>query len=215
MLAGAAAMIFRKGSQRHRVTGNLFVMAMLGLATSGAYLGFSRHQMLNGLMGVLTFYLVTTAWRTARHGDGEAGVFDLGALVVPLAVGATQVAYGVKAASSPTGSLGGYPAAAYFIFGSMSLLLAVGDVRMLVRGGVSGKRRLARHLGRMCLALFIATGSFFLGQQQVFPASLRSRPLLLAAPVILTILLMIFWLVRVRFTKYALGLGLPERRVGS
>jgi hypothetical protein len=65
----------------------------------------------------------------------------------------------------------------------------------------------------MCFALFIATGSFFLGpanrplrllssvglKQQLFPALLRPPVLLLLA--ILPLLLMIFWLLRVRFTK--------------
>jgi len=69
---------------------------------------------------------------------------------------------------------------------------------MLVRGGVSGKQRVARHLSRMCVGLFIATGSFFLGQQQVFPAFVRKSNLLFL-PGILPLILMILWLVRVRF----------------
>jgi hypothetical protein len=34
---------------------------------------------------------------------------------------------------------------------------------MLLRGGVVGTQRVARHLWRMCFGLFIAAGSFFLG----------------------------------------------------
>ena len=51
---------------------------------------------------------------------------------------------------------------------SIPLLAAIGDLRMLLRGGISGTSRITRHLWRMCYGLFIATGSFFLGQQQVF-----------------------------------------------
>ena len=200
LLSGAVAMSFRKGSHRHRVAGNVFVISMLSLSASGAYLGFIKHQMLNGLMGVLTFYLVATAWLTARRRDGEAGIFDLGALMVSLAVGAGLVTYGLEAANSQTGSKDGYPAGAYFTFGSVALLFAAGDVRMLVRGGVSGAQRVARHLGRMCFALFIAAGSLFLGQQQVFPALLRKTNVLFL-PSILPLMLMIIWLFRVRFTK--------------
>jgi hypothetical protein len=47
--------------------------------------------------------------------------------------------------------------------GSVCLLAALGDIRMLVRGGVLGTKRIARHLWRMCFGLFIAAGSFFLG----------------------------------------------------
>ncbi len=58
--------------------------------------------------------------------------------------------YGLEVANSQTGSKDGYPAGAYFIFGSVALLFAAGDVRMLVRGGISGAQRIARHLWRMC-----------------------------------------------------------------
>lgn len=57
-----------------------------------------------------------------------------------------------------------------------------------------------RHLWRMCFGLFIATGSFFLGQQQVFPAVLRGSPLLIVLA-ILPLVFLIFWLFRVRFTN--------------
>src|SRR5947209_14666061 len=100
LLSGAAAMSFRKGSHRHRVAGNVFVISMLGLSASGTYLGFMKHQMLNGMMGVLTFYLVATAWWTVRRGDGEVGIFDLSALMAPLAVGVGLAIYGVEAAHS-------------------------------------------------------------------------------------------------------------------
>src|SRR6202158_4340946 len=110
MLSGTAAMSFRKGSHWHRVAGNVFVIAMLSLAASGTYLGFMKHQILNGLMGILTLYLVATAWWTARRRDGETGIFDLCAVIVPLAVGASLAIYGLEAANRQTGSKGGYPA---------------------------------------------------------------------------------------------------------
>lgn len=46
----------------------------------------------------------------------------------------------------------------------------------------------------------IATGSFFLGQAKVLPESMRIVPLL-AAPVVLVLLPMVYWWVRVSFTK--------------
>ena len=38
---------------------------------------------------------------------------------------------------------------------------------------ISGAQRITRHLWQMCVALFIAAASFFLGQAKVFPASVR------------------------------------------
>ena len=97
----------------------------------------------------------------------------------------------------------------HFIMGSVMLLAAAGDVRMLVRGGVFGAQRIVRHLWRMCFALFIATGSFFLGQQQVFPAFLRKSNVLFV-PALLPLVLLIFWLFRVRFTNTYKRKALPR-----
>jgi hypothetical protein len=52
----------------------------------------------------------------------------------------------------------------------------------------------------MCFGLFFATGSFFLGQQQVFPAFLRGS-ILLTLLALLPFPLMIYWLIRVRFSN--------------
>jgi hypothetical protein len=60
-----------------------------------------------------------------------------------------------------------------------------------------GPARVRRHLWRMCFAMFIATGSFFLGQANVLPEPLRVRPVrtLLAY---LPLMLMFFYLWRYR-----------------
>ena len=78
------------------------------------------------------------------------------------------------------------------------LLASSGDIRMLARGQFSSRQRIARHLWRMCFGLFIATGSFFLGQQQVFPVFLRGS-ILLTLLAVLPFPVMIYWLIRIRF----------------
>lgn len=202
ILTGAVAMCFRKGSRGHVVTGKVFVIAMLCMSAAGAYMAyFVKPNMGNVLGGVMTLYMVATAWATARRRDGETWIFDWGALLVALAFGAVAVTFGFQAAHSQTGLKFGYPPAVYFIWGSVALLSAAGDIRMLVRGGVFfGAQRIVRHLWRMCLGLFIAAASFFLGQQKVFPASLRGVKVWFV-PAFLPLLLMIYWLLRVWFTE--------------
>jgi hypothetical protein len=104
------------------------------------------------------------------------------------------------AAMRPTRLPSDGPTAAYFVFGSIAALAAALDLRLILRHGVFGVQRITRHIWRMCVALLIAAFSFFLGQQQVFPASVRGSPLLLV-PEIAVLGAMIFWLVRVRFNK--------------
>ncbi|WP_157467380.1 hypothetical protein [Edaphobacter aggregans] len=198
MLSGFAAVSFCKGSRWHRVTGNVFVLSMLCLSASGVYLALVKHQPGNVLGGALTFYLVATARVIARRTEAETGIFDWGALLVPLAVAAVSVNYGLEAAHSQTGLSHGYPVGPYLFLGSVALLAAAGDVRMLARGGVSGAQRIARHLWRMCFAWFIASASIFLARPHLFPTVLRRTGALYFLS-ILPLILMIFWLIRVLF----------------
>ena len=76
-----------------------------------------------------------------------------------------------------------------------------------------GAKRIARHLWRMCFGLFIAAGSFFFGPSN-HPLTLLSTvgigkylsPALFGTTLylvltLLPLILLVFWLVRVRFTN--------------
>ena len=158
MLSGAAALSFRKGSPRHALAGKAFVVSMLTMAAAAVYLAVTRHQTGNVLGGVFTFYLVTTAWLTARRKDGETSIFDWFALLLPLAAGIVLWIAGVRAVRHQIWSENGVPVGMNFFMGSVLLLAAAGDIRMLVRGGLFGGQRIVRHLWRMCFGMFIATG---------------------------------------------------------
>src|SRR5215510_8310724 len=213
LLSGAAAMSFRKSSPRHAVAGKVFVLSMLIMAAGAVYLAILRHQSNNVGGGIFTFYLILTAWLTARRTDGETSKFEWAAVLIPLTLGVFTWISGLEKVRSPDPPKDGVPTGMHFFMGSVMLLAAAGDVRMLLRGGVLATKRIARHLWRMCFALFIAAGSFFLGpanrplrllsavglRQQLFRALLREEVLLFLS--ILPLLLLIFWLVRVRFTN--------------
>ncbi len=210
LLSGTVAMSFRKGSRRHGLAGRVFAISMLCMSSTGAYIGFTKSQPTNVLMGCLTFYLVATAWSIAKRPDVKTGPFDWGALLLALTVGAGLVIVGWQAAKTPTGSKDGIPAAICFFWGAVALLFAAGDIRMLVRGGVLGAQRIARHLWRMSFAYLIAVMSFFLGKQNLFPAGLRGSKVFFAPP-IFVLFLMTFWLVRVSFTKAYKSKSMPRR----
>ena len=196
ILSGTAAMSFRKGSPRHALAGKVFVAAMLTNASAAVYLAVLKHQTNNIGGGILTFYLILTAWLTARRRDGETRVYDWLALLFPVVLGVLTWMNGIRVLRSGASSEDGVPVGMMFFMGTVMLLAAAGDVRMLLRGGVLGAKRIVRHLWRMCFGLFIATGSFFLGQQQVFPAWLRGSPALFI-PALLPLVSLIFWVFRV------------------
>ena len=214
LLSGTAAICFRKGSARHALAGKIFVASMLTMATFAVYLAILKHQTSNIGGGILTFYLIGTGWLTARRRDGKTNRFDWVLLLIPLVLGILTWMNGIAVVRSGANEQDGVPVGMTFFMGSVMLLAAVGDVRMLIGGGIVGAKRIARHLWRMCFGLFIAAGSFFMGPS--------NRPLRLLSSVglgrhlpsaffstnvylILTVtplILLIYWLVRVRFTSW-------------
>jgi hypothetical protein len=218
-------MFFRKGSPRHVLAGRVFVASMLTMGVFAVYLAITRHQPDNIGGGILTVYLIGTAWLTARRRDGETSRFDWVVLLIPLALGILTWMNGIKVVRSGASSQDGVPVGMSFFMGSVMLLAAAGDVRMVVRGGVFGAKRIARHLWRMCFGLFIAAGSFFLGPSnrplrllstvglgQHLPAALFSTNLYLVLT-LLPLILLIFWVVRVRFTNAYNGKTMIPGRV--
>lgn len=201
-LSGAVAIFLRKGSRRHRVVGNVFVVSMLTLAATGVYMALVKWQPGNILGGTLTGYLVATGWLTARRTVDQTGLIDWGALAVTLAVAAATVTFAIQAAASPTGLKYEAPAGQWLFLGSIALLATVGDMRLIfhLRRSFSPRQRLGRHLWRMCVALFIASGSIFLARMHLFPEVLRKTGALFVLT-FFPLVVMIAWLIRLRMAK--------------
>ncbi len=184
---------------------------MLTMDVLAVYLAVVRHQTNNIGGGILTVYLIGTGWLTARRRDGETSRFDGVVLLIPVTLGILTWMNGLTVVRNGASSQDGVPVGMTFFMGSVMLLAGAGDVRMLLRGGVLGAKRIARHIWRICFGLFIAAGCFFLGPSnrplrllsavglgQHLSPTLFSTPLYLILSV-LPMVMLIFWLVRVRF----------------
>ena len=200
MVSGAAALLAPKGGRLHRAAGNVFFAAMLVMAGIGATVAPIMGDRVSTFAGVFALYIVVTAWATVRRREDHVGAFEIGGLVVVLGVVAAGLFFIWLQAHSPTGMIDGTPPQAAYIFAIIGSIAAAGDLKMILRGGISGAQRIARHLWRMCFGLFIAAGSFFLGQSQVFPSSLRHSPILMIPP-FAVLGALIFWMLRVRLTR--------------
>ena len=207
LLSGAAALFLRKGSGPHRAAGTIFTVSMLCMAASAALLAYRIQEWSNFLGGLTTIYVVTTAWMTIRRREGESGRFEVVAFLAAMAGSAGNLAFGLAAANSETGLVDGFPPGHYYFFATLMAVFAAGDLRLILRGGIVGAQRVARHLWRMCYAVFVAAGSLFLGQMQVFPEFVRETYILFVLPLV-PLVLMVYWLIRVSF-------GTSYRRVQS
>ncbi len=198
LLSGTAALAFGKGSLVHRRAGTVFFVSMLLLACTGGVMAIFTKPNMGNLMGaMMAFYLVATGWGTVVRAPGHTGRLEIAGALLGLAIAMIGITFGGLAASSPTGRFHAYGPPLYLIFASIALLGTVLDIRMIARGGLVGAARTARHLWRMCLGMFMATGSFFFGQPKFVPDVLRELRLV---PVLalLPLVFLIYWMIRVR-----------------
>jgi hypothetical protein len=205
ILTGYAAVSVRKGERLHRAFGNAFAGAMLIMAGVGVYLALSLRGLLPGQMGnvaggILAAYLVSTGWMAAKRSDGAIGTFERLALGVVALLSIVFLYWGWRAATSAAGKLDGYRPVFYCVFSGIAALLAAIDLKVILTGGLTGVQRIARHLWRMCFAVFFAAGSFFLGQQKVMPPWMHGA-WYLTVLAFFPLAAMAFWLIRVRIGR--------------
>lgn len=196
--SGAVALLARKGERLHRAAGNVFFASMLTMTIIAAGVApfLPDDPWTNTTAGVFTLYLVATGWATVKRPEGSIGGFERLAIVVP--VGIVILAAWLALARPPAIEATGF--STVYAFAVLSLLAAIGDVKMILKSGLKAERRIARHVWRMVLGLFVAAGSLFLGQQQVFPEALRGSGLLMAPP-LAVLAALAFWMLKVRLGR--------------
>ena len=203
---GIVAIAARKGGSWHRRAGLVFVYAMIAMGLSAVGVGvYEGKEDVAG--GALAAYLVFTAWTTLKPlpGTGRRVDIALMGLAFLFAVGSYRNA--VTALGRPGNQLNGVPAGMIIFLGTIILLAAIGDFRMIRAGGIQGSRRIARHLWRMCFGLFIATGSFTaqLVRMTFVPPQLRSITVILVLSVA-PLVVLLYWMWRVRLRRNLRGL---------
>ncbi len=199
LVGGYLALAARKGGTVHRRGGLVFVVAMLATCVGGVVIA-ATHDVaaaLNIPVSILTAYFVVTSLTTVRPAPVVVKRWlDPALMLVALVTASFALKFALEAVAAG-GARNGMPAFPFFLFAGVGFLGAIGDVRMLRAGAPVGVARIARHLWRMCFALFVAALSFFIGQADVMPAAIR-KPALLALPVLAVLVAMVYWLWRVR-----------------
>jgi hypothetical protein len=205
IILGGVALSVSKGATLHRRSGLLFVYAMLVMGISGSILAL--HKSLtnsNALGGFMSAYLVITALTTVRPVAPWTRPLNLVALLVAITLAIVEFGLGFKALSYPGRTMDGAPFFMLFFLATVTALAAAGDLRLMRSGALAARSRLARHLWRMCFALFIAAGSFFSIRQRVAKILPQpfTTPAMRALPIVLVFLAMFYWLWRVRTRRF-------------
>ncbi|HEX6084835.1 MAG TPA: hypothetical protein VF266_09945 [Thermoanaerobaculia bacterium] len=202
---GFGALFVKKGGTLHRRSGMLFVYAMLVMGITASLLEFlHRSSMTNLLAALLAMYFVGTALTTVRPPSRWTRAINVVALTLAIGLALAAFVGGVQGVSKPGLSPGGVPfrtiGVMSFVLATALALAAIGDVRIMRSGPPRGGPRLARHLWRMCFALFIAAGSFFSIRERVakvLPEFLATGSMRLL-PILALFGMMFYWLWKVR-----------------
>ena len=202
---GYAALFVKKGGTLHRRSGMLFVYAMLVMGITASILEFLKSAAATNVVAALmAVYFVGTALTTVRPPSRWTRAINAAALTVAIGLALLSIVGGVKGINTPGLSSGGVPFRTIgmmsFILATVLTLAAAGDVRIMRSGMPRGGPRLARHLWRMCFAMFIAAGSFFSIRERVariLPEPFTTGPMR-ALPILVLFGAMFYWLWRVR-----------------
>ena len=203
LASGAVAIAAPKGRRIHRTAGTVFFVSMLITYAIGAGVApfLDTGQRPNFVAGVMALYLLVTGWQTARgRVEVRAGTANYIGLAFALALVALGASFAWMGLQSETGTVDGSPPQAFYLFMVVGTFAAAGELHVILRKSLRGAARTARHLWRMCFSMFIASGSLFFGQPQVFPQWFHDTmlPLWLGfAPIIA----MVVWLVLVRLPR--------------
>ena len=204
VITGYFALFAGKGSTAHRKVGLWFVaaMAIMGITAAAITLTLGRGA---GIGGILVLYLVVTSLTTVRPLQNGQRYLDAVCLTLGVLFMGLCAWSGIDNVRRFGGMRDGVPAGMQFFLAVITGLAVVGDVRVLRSGIPAGAKKIARHLWRMCFALFMATGSFFLGQADEIPEALRIWPMLYVLA-LAPLVLLLYWMWRVRLRKSLRGL---------
>jgi len=210
LVSGTIAAFATKGGPRHRRAGNVFFAAMIVMAVFAIWLAIMMpDQLVNTVIGTFTLYLVATAWLTVQRKEGTSGLAEklLLAVIVllfaPFGLLAFQLALGLQPYLKSAVPFEGPVLVAVYVFTGLTALAAIADARLILAGGISGMPRIARHLWRMLAGLVLASGSAFTnGIARLVPHAWHVPLGVYFIPQLLVFVLLVFWLIRVRFTGW-------------
>ena len=209
LLSGVIAVSVRKGGHLHRIAGKIFVASMVVVAVFACYLAIViPDQIVNVFISIFALYLVLTAWLTVRRRNDAVGFPEKVALFVgvclcaPFAILSFQLATGLPPLFKSAVPFKGAVLIAIYGFTSVLAIAAIGDARVVFAGGISGVSRISRHLWRMCVGITLALGSGFTnGLARLLPGPYHV-PTAFFLPQFIPLGLIIFWLIRLRFTGW-------------
>lgn len=164
LVAGVVASLSHKGGCTHRFSGQVFFYSMLISYAIALFVApfLPVEQGQNTLAALLSLYLLLSAFHAAKNRAYQASWVEKAGLIFSLSI-IVACAIFIKT-SGPDVDTG-----VFYMFVVVSAIAFLGDLSILIRKSISQRSRIVRHVWRICFTFFIASGSLFFGQGQLFP----------------------------------------------
>jgi hypothetical protein len=186
LLFGISALCFSKGQSKHRIAGNLFILSLLTMVVSVPNL------LEDPVMAILSAYYGTTAWAIVLRKEKSTGLFEIVSMISITIV--SIILFNVVLTST---SLPPIYKIILSIWAVVTAFSAILDLNMILRGGLSGKHRIARHAWRTCCAFLGVVMSFSVNTDKYWPDFINNNTLIYIA-----ICVLFFWVFRILATKW-------------
>jgi hypothetical protein len=186
LLFGISALYFSKGQSKHRIVGNLFFLSLLVMVLSVPKL------LEDPVMAILSAYYGTTAWAIILRKENSTGIFEILAMLAITIV--SIILFNVVLTSTSLPPTFKFILSIWAVVTALSAML---DLNMILRGGLSGKHRIARHAWRTCCALLGAVMSFSINTDKYWPDFVNNNILIYS-----TIGILFFWVFRILTTQW-------------
>ena len=196
LAAGAVAAMAPKGRAVHVAAGRVFVGGMLARGLGASLLDMPKVPAESPAGGLSIVYFVLTGWAAMRARRWRTRVAEAvgGVFVFAIAVGAALEALamlrGEVVVDGPPGPI------TTLAFAAICALAGGGDLRWARLRSPTATQRRRRHGTRLAVAFFMATGAFFLGQQDVMPLAWRGSAWWFVPAMAPWALLPVAWFVR-------------------
>ena len=197
LVASVVIVLTKKGTQFHRKAGHCFTVSMLIMLLSALVAATLKESTGDVLLSAVILYTVSTAWLSAHHKKIDTGALEYVALVWIIAVG-------VAAAFLHTQWTGGEVPNMYPFWAILATLCAIGDIRNIVTGGLTGIHRITRHVWRMGFSLLWATLALTDKIIKIQGSDVKQLPTgealyIVAVPTSLVLMIMLYWIIDILY----------------
>lgn len=180
---GTLALIFKKGSERHKVSGKVFVLSMIIMLLTGFYLSLTRHNMFLFFISGFCSYMFLNGVRSfnRKYECYETKWLDKLIFGVFLIFNVGLTVYGILNTNHFIGIVA-------IVFGAIGLVYNFWDLKLILRFKKSKNEWLLSHIRGMIGAMIALITAFFSVNIDFLP------PLIIwLSPTIILTPLIIYW----------------------